>query len=148
MNWLERLISKVFEWFGAIERTMGRDRQVFVFKDKVIKIPHLKCWYDVIRGWNSNLKEVDTITRYDGYHDDHLPEIIHSLFGGLIIVMKRYQEVKEDPVHIARFRERLERLKELETPNFVFVWGGDNKSFNYGWDKYGRLVKFDLGTFY
>ena len=58
------------------------------------------------------------------------------------------KEVKDEVNHRQRFFGHLERLYGNDIPCWNFVWDEDNKVFNYGWDKYGRLVKIDLGIFH
>ena len=134
--------------FGCQERVCGRDRQVFIFKDIVIKLPVLDSWIAFVRGLASNLKEHETISMYKGKFPDHVPEIKWMGFGGLVLVMERYHEVLDNPTHRRRFYQHLERVRERDLSEWNFVWDGDNKVFNYAWDKYGRLVKIDLGIYY
>lgn len=134
--------------FGCQERVCGRDRQVFIFKDIVIKLPVVDSWIAFVRGLASNLKEHETISTYKGKFPDHIPEIKWMGLGGLILVMKRYQEVHDTSVHRQRFYKHLERRRGWDNHEWNFVWDGDNKVFNYAWDKYGRLIKIDLGIYY
>ena len=134
--------------FGCEERVEGRDRQVFVFKNFVIKLPRTENWLSFIRGLCSNLKEIETIKEYKGKYPEHVMKIKWSGFFGLFLVVTRYQEVKDEVNHRQRFFGHLERLYGNDIPCWNFVWDEDNKVFNYGWDKYGRLVKIDLGIFH
>lgn len=61
--------------FGCEEKVSGRDRQVFVFKDFVIKLPRTESWLSFVRGLCSNLKEIETVTNYDGLFPDQIMEI-------------------------------------------------------------------------
>jgi hypothetical protein len=133
---------------GVQEVVAGRDRKVLVFKDVVIKLPQSGSLINFVRGWYSNLKEVETIQDYTGVFREHIPVIRSTWFFGIIVVMEKYHEVKPDQEHSDRFKLHLKRLQEQEHPNDFFIWQGDNKVFNYGWNKHGQLVKFDLGTFF
>lgn len=134
--------------FGCEEKVSGRDRQVFVFKDFVIKLPRTESWLSFVRGLCSNLKEIETVTNYDGLFPDQIMEIKWSGFFGIVLVVKRYQEVRDVSEHRCRFFNRLERIYSADTSDWKFIWDEDNKVFNYGWDKYGRLVKLDIGVYY
>ena len=133
---------------GVQEIVAGRDRKVLVFKDVVIKLPQSGSLINFVRGWYSNLKEAETIRDYTGVFREHVPVVRSTWFFGMVVVMDKYQEVKSEQEHSDRFHLHLKRLQDGEHPNDFFIWQGDNKVFNYGWNKYGQLVKFDLGTFF
>lgn len=133
--------------FGCEEKVSGRDRQVFVFKDFVIKLPRTESWLSFVRGLCSNLKEIETVRSYSGLFPEQVMEIKWSGLFGIILVAKRYQEVKDETEHRRRFYKHLERVYNKDQ-EWKFVWDEDTKVFNYGWDKYGRLVKLDLGINY
>lgn len=132
---------------GCEEKVSGRDRQVFVFKDFVIKLPRTESWLPFVRGLCSNLKEIETVRSYGGLFPEQVMEIKWSGLFGIILVAKRYQEVKDEREHRRRFYKHLERVYNKDQ-EWKFVWDEDTKVFNYGWDKYGRLVKLDLGINY
>ena len=134
--------------FGCEENVSGRDRQVFVFKDFVIKLPRTESWLSFVRGLCSNLKEIETVRSYSGLFPEQVMEIKWSGLFGIILVAKRYQEVKNTTVHRRRFFYHLRRLHGMDLYKWNFIWEDDVKVFNYGWDKYGRLVKLDLGINY
>lgn len=150
MNLITKLTCWVFSKFGPEERAEGRDRQVFIFKNKVIKVPQMTDWFSFIRGYYSNLKELDSIQDYTGNFKEHLPVILGSYCFGLIVVYVRYKEVglvnSEDET--ARYKERLVRIRHEEKPSETYIWFNDPKIFNYGWDKFGRLIVIDIGTSY
>ena len=133
--------------FGCEEKVSGRDRQVFVFKYFVIKLPRTESWLSFVRGLCSNLKEIETVRSYSGLFPEQVMEIKWSGLFGMILVVKRYQEVKDEKEHRRRFYKHLERVYNKDH-EWKFVWDEDTKVFNYGWDKYGRLVKLDLGVNY
>ena len=133
--------------FGCEERVLGRDRQVFVFRRFVVKVPIMENWLSFIRGLYSNLREMETVRTYTGLFPEQVMKIKWSGLFGLILVVKRYQEVKDEREHRRRFYKHLERVYNKDH-EWKFVWDEDTKVFNYGWDKYGRLVKIDLGIFH
>lgn len=131
--------------FNCKEKVSGRDRQVFVFKNKVIKLPRTESWKDFKRGLKSNREELNTIKNYKGNYPESIPVVISTWFFGICIVMEKYTEVKDTHREYLRYAKRLTILQDQEDIRYVDIWFIDNKVFNYGWDKYGRLVKLDMG---
>lgn len=148
MNILTKMVVNVFGLFNPSERVCGRDRQVFIFRNCVIKVPVTTSWFDFIRGYYSNLRELDVITKYTGKFPDNVAVVKASYCAGLFIVMEKYVEVVHTFEHEKRMRKQLCVLQDQEDEDNRFVWLTDNKVFNFGWNKYGQLVKLDLGAYY
>ncbi|WNV45996.1 hypothetical protein [Aeromonas phage AerS_266] len=133
--------------FGVKECMYGRDRQVFIFNDFVIKIPRTTSWKDFKRGLKSNRQEINVVKEYKGLFPEALPVILGHWCFGIFVVMMKYTEVKDSYDDYHRYAKRLTLLQDKEDPKYVDIWFLDNKVFNYGWDKYGRLVKIDIGVY-
>lgn len=148
MNIITSVIVKAFSLFNCKERVCGRDRQVFIFDKHVVKVPVTNSWLEFIRGYYSNLRELDVVSKYTGRFPDHVMGIKASYCFGLFVVVEKYVEVPQENEHIVRMRKRLVILQDQDDMDNQFVWMTDNKVFNFGWNKYGQLVKLDLGTYH
>ncbi|QDH47175.1 hypothetical protein PQC06_gp107 [Aeromonas phage LAh10] len=157
MNLLNKALVKMFMLAGCRSRICGRDRQVFILKKCVVKIPVMSNgWFEFVRGYYSNLKEMDSIRGYEGNFPEHLPEILGSYLFGLVVVYKKYREIMDgkddnetgDFAEYTRFLGKLDDIRRNEKNSEKYIWTQDTKIFNFGWDKYGRVVVIDLGTPY
>lgn len=126
----------------------GRDRSVYVYKNHVVKIPVMDSWFEFVRGLYSNLKELDNVKNYKGKFPESMPELLGSWFFGLIVVYRKYEEVIDEKDHRRRFWHHFERYRSFDDHQHSYLWDEDIKVENFGWNKYGQLVKLDLGTNY
>lgn len=148
-----KLLSRVVDWLVTKlarpeEFAIGRDRIVAVYAKHVVKYPVMNNWFEFVRGVYSNLKEIDNVRNYAGYYEESIPELMSVWFFGLVIVQRRYIEVKDVPLERMRLHTKLNEMWKYESPAYQYIWEQDIKPSNFGWDKHGQLVKFDLGAAY
>lgn len=117
----------------------GTTRIVFVFSNKVLKIPTFKSWSLFLHGLLSNINEGEV---YNNTNRNDLAKVYYYNKLGLFLIMER--------VSICSNEEALDLLKTLEEiyqndtlRDFIM---DDYKTSNWGRRQDGTLVKVDYGS--
>ena len=117
----------------------GTTRIVFVFSNKVLKIPTFKSWSLFLHGLLSNINEGEV---YNNTNRNDLAKVYYYNKLGLFLIMER--------VSICRNEEALDLLEILEERyqddtlrDFIM---DDYKTSNWGRRQDGTLVKVDYGS--
>lgn len=117
----------------------GTTRIVFVFSNKVLKIPTFKSWSLFLHGLLSNINEGEV---YNNMNRNDLAKIYYYNKLGLFLIMER--------VSICSNEEALDLLETLEEiyqndtlRDFIM---DDYKTSNWGRRQDGTLVKVDYGS--
>jgi hypothetical protein len=117
----------------------GTTRIVFVFSNKVLKIPTFKSWSLFLHGLLSNINEGEV---YNNINRNDLAKVYYYNKLGLFLIMER--------VTICRNEEALDLLEILEERyqddtlrDFIM---DDYKTSNWGRRQDGSLVKVDYGS--
>lgn len=114
----------------------GRCRFVFFAGRYAVKIPRLNSYEGFLQGLLSNITE----RKWRNYPDRHLCPIAYANCLGLVVVMRKAQEVTD----IDRFSRDLDAIcaDEDGLGEDFYRWDGTPKNFGY---LNGRLVKIDYG---
>jgi hypothetical protein len=117
----------------------GTTRIVFVFSNKVLKIPTFKSWSLFLHGLLSNINEGEV---YNNTNRNDLAKVYYYNKLGLFLIMER--------VSICSNEEALDLLETLEEiyqndtlRDFIM---DDYKTSNWGRRQDGTLVKVDYGS--
>jgi hypothetical protein len=117
----------------------GTTRIVFVFSNKVLKIPTFKSWSLFLHGLLSNINEGEV---YNNINRNDLAKVYYYNKLGLFLIMER--------VSICSNEEALDLLETLEEiyqndtlRDFIM---DDYKTSNWGRRQDGTLVKVDYGS--
>jgi hypothetical protein len=117
----------------------GTTRIVFVFSNKVLKIPTFKSWSLFLHGLLSNINEGEV---YNNTNRNDLAKVYYYNKLGLFLIMER--------VSICSNEEALDLLVTLEEiyqndtlRDFIM---DDYKTSNWGRRQDGTLVKVDYGS--
>jgi hypothetical protein len=117
----------------------GTTRIVFVFSNKVLKIPTFKSWSLFLHGLLSNINEGEV---YNNINRNDLAKVYYYNKLGLFLIMER--------VSICSNEEALDLLETLEEiyqndtlKDFIM---DDYKTSNWGRRQDGTLVKVDYGS--
>lgn len=117
----------------------GTTRIVFVFSNKVLKIPTFKSWSLFLHGLLSNINEGEV---YNNINRNDLAKVYYYNKLGLFLIMER--------VSICSNEEALDLLETLEEiyqndtlKDFIM---DDYKTSNWGRRQDGTLVKIDYGS--
>lgn len=117
----------------------GTTRIVFVFSNKVLKIPTFKSWSLFLHGLLSNINEGEV---YNNTNRNDLAKVYYYNKLGLFLIMER--------VSICSNEEALDLLETLEETyqndtlrDFIM---DDYKTSNWGRRQDGTLVKVDYGS--
>ena len=117
----------------------GSTRIVFIFKNKVLKVPTIKSWCLFLHGLLSNINEGEV---YNSTNRNDLAKVYYYNKLGLFLIMER--------VTICSNEEALELLEILEEKykndtlrDFIM---DDYKTSNWGRRQDGSLVKVDYGS--
>lgn len=117
----------------------GMTRIVFVFSNKVLKVPTFKSWSLFLHGLLSNINEGEV---YNNTNRNDLAKVYYYNKLGLFLIMER--------VSICSNEEALDLLETLEEiyqndtlRDFIM---DDYKTSNWGRRQDGTLVKVDYGS--
>lgn len=117
----------------------GTTRIVFVFSNKVLKIPTFKSWSLFLHGLLSNINEGEV---YNNINRNDLAKVYYYNKLGLFLIMEK--------VSICSNEEALDLLETLEETyqndtlkDFIM---DDYKTSNWGRRQDGTLVKVDYGS--
>lgn len=117
----------------------GMTRIVFVFSNKVLKVPTFKSWSLFLHGLLSNINEGEV---YNNTNRNDLAKVYYYNKLGLFLIMER--------VSICSNEEALDLLVTLEEiyqndmlRDFIM---DDYKTSNWGRRQDGTLVKVDYGS--
>lgn len=117
----------------------GTTRIVFVFSNKVLKIPTFKSWSLFLHGLLSNINEGEV---YNNTNRNDLAKVYYYNKLGLFLIMER--------VSICSNEEALDLLETLEeiyqNDTFRDFIMDDYKTSNWGRRQDGTLVKVDYGS--
>lgn len=107
----------------------GSNRIVFLVGRYAIKLPRARSWRGLLYGWLNNLNEAETGPRAGAC------PVVLSLFGGLIIAMRRAREMTFDEFgHLLDVEEfKAKTGLEVEAKPDSFGWlDGDIVAVDYG----------------
>ncbi len=136
----------------------GSRRIVFIFKNKVVKIPKFTSWLSFILGVMENLHErywwcadghVRASTEWYSGSCDHLAKIYWADRFGLCVVMERVNTLDhlEEPYQTCTDLEFLRCKTILENRYKGLDIVNDIRPSNIGYCKDGRIVFADYGYF-
>ena len=117
----------------------GTTRVVFVFSNKVLKIPTFKSWSLFLHGLLSNIKEGEV---YNNINRNDLAKVYFYNKLGLFLIMERVSICSNEEAF--DLLETLEKIYQNDTlKDFIM---DDYKTSNWGRRQDGTLVKVDYGS--
>lgn len=97
----------------------GATRIVFIFKDRVIKIPNfLDSWMGFLYGFIGNMLEADT---WRSTHDARLCPVLAASRYGFWVVMRRADPIHPDDFEFLEDSRYSEFTQDLHESNFGIV---------------------------
>ena len=117
----------------------GTTRIVFVFSNKVLKIPTFKSWSLFLHGLLSNINEGEV---YNNINRNDLAKVHYYNKLGLFLIMERVSICSNEEA-----RDLLKTLEEIYQNDTLrdFIMD-DYKTSNWGRRQDGTLVKVDYGS--
>jgi hypothetical protein len=117
----------------------GTTRIVFVFSNKVLKIPTFKSWSLFLHGLLSNINEGEV---YNNINRNDLAKVYYYNKLGLFLIMERVSICSNEEA--LDLLETLEKIYQNDTlKDFIM---DDYKTSNWGRRQDGTLVKVDYGS--
>ena len=117
----------------------GTTRIVFVFSNKVLKIPTFKSWSLFLHGLLSNINEGEV---YNNINRNDLAKVYYYNKLGLFLIMERVSICSNEEA--LNLLETLEEIYQNDTlKDFIM---DDYKTSNWGRRQDGTLVKVDYGS--
>ena len=117
----------------------GATRIVFVFKNKVVKIPTFKSWCLFLHGLISNINEGEV---YNHLKRNDLGKVFYYNKAGLFLIMERVQ-ICDNKECLELLEIITETYKDDELREFML---DDYKTSNWGRRTDGSLIKIDYGS--
>ncbi len=117
----------------------GSTRIVFIFKNKVLKVPTIKSWCLFLHGLLSNINEGEV---YNSTNRNDLAKVYYYNKLGLFLIMERVTICgNEEAFELLEILE--EKYKNDTLRDFIM---DDYKTSNWGRRQDGSLVKVDYGS--
>jgi hypothetical protein len=117
----------------------GTTRIVFVFSNKVLKIPTFKSWSLFLHGLLSNINEGEV---YNNINRNDLAKVYYYNKLGLFLIMERVSICSNEEA--LDLLETLEKIYQNDTLRDFIM--DDYKTSNWGRRQDGTLVKVDYGS--